>query len=205
MNYRELSDNELAGFMRNLRDLLSGGSLSAIDPTVRSALLAEIGSIPDDLTTQATDAMVAEDVRKAAVSTRNATKQRARELAGRVRHALLSGDAPQSHYDLCAFDHTEVRSATYNALDPGDLFAVGFSNGVNKLRFAGNNRRGMVTYEIWRREGTGGTWVFHTSTTKQSFVDTPVTPGQFYEYKVRAMAAKSTSNYSNTAVVYGVM
>ncbi len=32
----------------------------------------------------------------------------------------------------------------------------------------------------------------------------PVTPGQYYEYKVRAAAPKSVSNFSNSAVVYGV-
>jgi hypothetical protein len=58
-------------------------------------------------------------------------------------------------------------------------------------------------YEIWRRHGDEGPWGIIATTRKQAFADTPVTPGQYYEYKVRAVAAKSTSNYSNSAVVYG--
>jgi hypothetical protein len=58
-----------------------------------------------------------------------------------------------------------------------------------------------VTYETWRRE-RGGEWVIIGSTKKQSYTDAPVTPGVFYEYKVRAVATKTVSNFSNTAVVY---
>ena len=79
------------------------------------------------------------------------------------------------------------------------------SNGVNKLRFDGNNGWSRIQYEIWRREGRSGSWMLLSTTSKQSFTDTPVVPGQFYEYKVRALAATAVSAFSGTAVVYGMI
>lgn len=38
---------------------------------------------------------------------------------------------------------------------------------------------------------------------KQSYLNTPVTPGEYYNYKVRAVAATNYSAFSNVAVVYG--
>jgi hypothetical protein len=39
---------------------------------------------------------------------------------------------------------------------------------------------------------------------KLRFAELDVTPGQYYEYKVRARAAKNVSLFSNSAVVYGI-
>jgi hypothetical protein len=62
-----------------------------------------------------------------------------------------------------------------------------------------------VSYEIWRRQGDSGQWQLQRSISKQGFVETGVTPGQYYEYKVRAVAKRAISNFSNSAVVYGVV
>lgn len=37
------------------------------------------------------------------------------------------------------------------------------------------------------------------------FTDEGVTPGQYDEYKVRAKASKTISQFSNSAVVYGAV
>jgi hypothetical protein len=61
-------------------------------------------------------------------------------------------------------------------------------------------------YEIWRRQGDEGPGMMHMLSTKQKFEDNKgVVPGQYYEYKVRAAAAQTESNFSNSAVVYGVL
>ena len=119
-----------------------------------------------------------------------------------VRDALKAGLAPKKQYDLCGFDYPATRSR-YEAQDPTKLSAFGYSNGVNKIRFSGNNRPGQAVFEIWRRHGDTVDWALHAITRKQSHTDTGITPGQYYEYKVRAIAAKSVSNFSNSAVVYG--
>jgi fibronectin type 3 domain-containing protein len=91
------------------------------------------------------------------------------------------------------------------AAEPSDLAAEGRSDGANYLTWTSNNKYGTVVYEIWRLHGDTAPWALHATTKKQSFTDTPVTPGQVYNYKVRAVAATNQSNYSNTAVVYGTL
>jgi hypothetical protein len=203
MNFRTLNENELADFAANVTALLGGTQLTAIDENVRSALGLTIGTLPTTLGSQAAQAAIAEGERKAAVSARNATRKRVRDLMSQVRDALKAGLAPKLQYDLCGFDFPATRS-TYEAQDPSELSAFGYSNGVNRIRFSGNNKPGRVVYEIWRRHGDTVDWGMHALTRKQSFTDTGITPGQYYEYKVRAVAAKSVSNFSNSAVVYGV-
>jgi hypothetical protein len=203
MNFRILSENNLSDFAANVMTLLDGGEIDAIDANTRASLAAAIGSKPDELAEQTASAAGLKGMRMAAVSTRNATKAEIIELMSRVRDALRAGRASKAQYELCGFDYPVPAAEIYVAQDPTELSANGFSNGINKIRFSGNNRRSSVVYEVWRRHGDNGPWLLHATTTKQSFIDRSVRPGQYYEYRVRAVAAKSISNFSNTAVVYG--
>lgn len=204
MNFRRLTEAELADFAQNVNTLLGGTLLTAIDTNVRADLAAAIGTLPATLATQAAAASVAEAERKASVSQRNTSRSQVRSLMSQVRDALKAGLAPKDQYDLCGFDFPTLRS-TYEAVDPTKLSAFGYSNGVNVVRFSGNNKPGQVIYEVWRRHGDTAAWALHATTKKQSYTDTGVTPGQYYEYKVWAVAAKSVSNFSNSGVVYGVL
>lgn len=204
MNFRRLSDNDLADFVGNVATLLAGTQLTAIDTAVRTQLGTAIGTLPQDQGTQTAAAGVARSERKAAVSLKNATREQLIDFMTQVRNALLAGLAPKSQYDLCGFDFRESGGGkSYEAVAPTELSAFGYSNGVNELKFKGNNNLNAVVYEIWRRQRDTGAWSLHKATKKQSFRDTPVTPGQYYEYKVRAAAAKSASPFSNSAAVYG--
>lgn len=204
MNFRTINENDLADFAKNISDLLAGIELTAIDSNVRTDLVTAIGTLPATLATQAAAATVAEGERKAAVSARNATRTQMWALMAQVRDALKAGLASKRQYDLCGFDFPAARTQ-YEAQDPSDLSAFGFSNGINKIQFTGNNKPGRVVYEVWRRHGDTANWALHATTKKQSFTDAGVTPGEYYEYKVRAVGAKSVSNFSNSAVVYGVL
>ncbi len=204
MNFRTLSENDLSDFAANVSTLLDGDEITAVDKNVRTSLGAAIGALPAGLKTQTAAATVAEAERKAAVSARNDTRGELRVLMGRVRDALKAGVAPKKQYDLCGFDFPTSRS-TYEAQDPTNLSAFGYSNGINKVRFSGNNKPGQVVYEIWRLNGDTAPWGLHATTKRQNFDDTGVTPGEYYEYKVRAVAARNVSNFSNSAVVYGAV
>ncbi len=203
MNFRTINENDLANFAENVNELLAGTELSAINDRVRIELVALIGGLPATLAEQTAEVAVIEGERKGAVSARNVTRAQLWLILARVRDALKSGAAPKKQYDLCGFDYPASRSI-YDAQDPTNLSAFGYSNGVNTVRFRGNNKPGQVIYEMWRRHGDTVGWALHATTRKQSFTDTGIVPGQYYEYKVRAVAAKTISNFSNSAVVYGV-
>lgn len=204
MNFRSLKENDLASFAENIVDLLAGTDLAAIDSHVRADLVTAFGTLPATLRTQTDAVAVTEDQRMAAVSDRNLTRSQIERLIGRVRDALKAGLGSKKQYDLAGLDYPTKPVAKYTAQNPSGLTATGTSNGVNRLTYTGNNKPTTVVYEIWRREGDDGPWSFLVSVKRQVHLDMPVTPGQYYEYKVRAVAAQSTSNFSNTAVVYGV-
>ena len=177
--------------------------LPSIDGHVTANLIASIGSLPVQLETIAASAAIAKDTRKAAVSDRNSIKRQINALMKQVRDTLLASNSPQSQWELAGFDYPDLVQTRYIAQDPTELSAFGYSNGVNTIVFKGNNKPGRVIFEIWRRHGDTAGWALHATTRRQRHTDTPVTPGQYYEYKVRAVASRSTSNFSNTAVVYG--
>jgi hypothetical protein len=205
MDIARLTRSELADFTANLVTLLTGTELASIDAAVRAELIAAFGTLPAQLAAQTAAATAIDNEKQSVFSSRDETAEVLELLTRRTRDYLKAGDAPKSELELAGFGMRKQRSNAFIAETPSDLAAVGFSNGVNKGSFTGNNRSGMVVYEIWRREGDEGAWHSHILTSKQSFKDEGVTPGQYYEYRVRARARQNDSDYSNTTVVYGVM
>ncbi len=205
MNIRQLSDSELADLASNLLTLLAGPDLPAIDSHVRAELITDLGTRPADLADQTAAASVVDQEKRSAFATKSATFDEIVTWVNRVRDALKLGLAPKDQFVLAGLPFPAPRSNKYVAQVPSNMAAYGFSNGVNKGRFEGNNKSGLVMYEIWRREGDEGAWHKHLLTKKQTFQDEGVTPGQFYEYRVRAVAAQTMSSFSNSAVVYGVL
>lgn len=88
-------------------------------------------------------------------------------------------------------------------LAPTIVAVLGRSNATNELRFTNNNKSGSVAIEIWRRVG-GPTesWMICGTTTKSIFVDSGVPMGELTEYKLKAVAARGLSEFSNTAALY---
>jgi hypothetical protein len=205
MDFRRLNKTQLADFAKNIKEILAGPELSAIDSNVKAGLLAALGTLPEILAEQAAEALIAEGLRKAAVSAKNGTRAVLTDLLVQIRNTLKATAAPKGQFVLCNFDYPFTPLSMFVPDDPTDLSVTGSLNGVNRGRFAGHNTPGRATYEIWRRAGRDGQWLIHTTTKRQSFIDRPVTPGQFYEYRIRAVAARAVSNFSNSAIVYGIV
>lgn len=68
------------------------------------------------------------------------------------------------------------------------------------VEFGGNNE---TSFEIWRRHGDTVDWYLHATTNDPAYDDSDVKPGQYYEYKVRAVRGEAVSEFSGSAVVYG--
>ena len=84
---------------------------------------------------------------------------------------------------------------------PKSLAASAQPGGTIRLEFSGGEAG--LQYEIWRRHGDSGEWGLHATTGEGLFEDSPVDSGQYYEYKVRAVAGGSESEFSPSAVAYG--
>lgn len=85
---------------------------------------------------------------------------------------------------------------------PVAISATAVAGAVNKIEFDGGD--GEISFEIWRRHGDTVDWYLHATTTESSFADSDIKPGQYYEYKVRAVRGDAVSEFSPSAVVYGV-
>ena len=205
MDISKLTDSQLADFTANLVTLLSGTELVSIDPAVRADLVTAFGTKPAELAAQTAAAASMDNEKQSAFSTKDETAQELVFLTRRTRDFLKAGSAPKKEFELAGFDVPQTRVKALIAQTPTDMAAVGFSNGVNTGGFKGNNRPGSVVYEVWRRQGDEGEWQIRILTKKQDFKDEGVTPGQYYEYRVRARASQTLSDFSNSTVVYGVL
>jgi hypothetical protein len=204
MKLQNLSPIERAQLAEKLIDLLSGTDLSAIESHVRANLVALIGTKPATLVTQDAAAQSLETQTRAAFAARDITDNEILLWERQVRDTLGSSNAPKDQYEACGFDPPSKTRSTVIAQTPSGLSVVGFSNGVNRGEFKGNNKGSSgITFEVWRREGDEGAWGIRLTVKTGVFEDKGVTPGQYYEYKVKAKATKTESNFSNTAVVYG--
>jgi hypothetical protein len=122
-----------------------------------------------------------------------------------LKYGMKSVESPAADYDALGFDPPAETRSIVTPLTPTDLAATGFSNGVNLLTFVGNNTPASVTYVVEAKIGDTAPYVIVGTCTKQSFRHTGVIPGQFYQYRVRAQAARNlVSDWSNEAVVYGL-
>jgi hypothetical protein len=126
------------------------------------------------------------------------------KLLSELKFAMRGVNAPGDQYDALGFTPPDTTRTIVNPATPTNLGAVGFSNGTNQLDWVGNNPSGSVVYAIEVKIGDTAPYVLLATVTAQRYKHTNVTPGQFYQYRVRAQAARNVvSDWSNEAVVYG--
>ncbi len=204
MNPRNLTRSGLVDFTTNAATGVADGKVSGF--------LAAQNTAFSDALTDANAVLAAANL--AAVEQRAASMeatQIAQDAADEVqrvlqdlKYGMKSVESPASDYDAIGFDPpAETRNIVMpNA--PTELAAAGTSNGVNTLTFVGNNLTGSVTYVIEAKIGDTAPYVIVGTATKQTFRHLGVTPGEFYQYRVRAQASRGlVSDWSNEAVVYG--
>lgn len=204
MNIRELNDGEILAFFKQIHDRLAAHEVTSLDNALADALAAILAPIIAAFEARLEALAAADAAKQAATQAKNASRALGEDACVDVLNNLKAVRAPGEDYEICGFDAPSTTvSGPYQAQTPSNFAALGASNGVNTMQWDGNNKHGMVTYEIWRREGDEGPWLLRDTTKRQDFKDTPVTPGQYYEYKCRAKAATNLSEFSNTSVVYG--
>lgn len=204
MNPNKLNRAQLVDFGTNAGAVMTAGGAGDVPVLTQTAQAAIIDPLTVTLgvNEQATvDALAAY---RAAVQVAEEQRSVSLVLIQNTKFAMRAAGCAGSAFAAVGFDPPVVSPVPYTPQAPTDLAAEGTSNGLNTLRFTGNNKSGYVRYEIWRREGDSGDWMIIGVTIKRSYSDQGVTPGQYYEYKVRATNRGLYSAYSNSAVVYGI-
>jgi len=204
MNPNKLSRADLVDFAANVATAVADGKVTGF-------LAAQNTSYSDALTDANTELATADALQ---VSKR-ASALEATDIADQKRDVILailsdiklgvrSVRSESNVYEALGFDPPAETRSVVHPNTPTELAAAGFSNGINQLTFSGNNAAGTVSYVVEAKIGDTAPYAMVGMTRTQKFRHTGVTPGQFYQYRVRAQAARGlVSDWSNEAVVYG--
>jgi len=200
-NPRRSSRAGLAVLGRNAAKAIADGKVSGFLPeqnvAFSTALLAEANALDED------EKMVVklEAQKSAKVSEAQERRLRLLRIMTESKYAMRSVGSPDDEYEALGYDPPADPRSRVKPKTPSGLAATGFSNGVNGLKWKGNNVSGRVLFLIEANSGDG--WFMIGSTRKIKFSHKGVTPGQPYEYRVRAEATRGqVSAWSNKAAVY---
>lgn len=192
---------DLVPFLSNYIGRLTAYEVDGLTNGQCDALVAAISAVSADFESAVTDLGVAEAEYHAAVSEAEALQAEVLELIQSGKYLLKSAGCPGAAFAILGFNIPVVAPVVYVPSDPSDLSAFGYSNGVNELRFAGNNS-GAVVYIVEARIGESAVFELVGTTKRQRYLHAGVVPGVQYVYRVFARASSGDSGYSGTASVY---
>jgi len=203
-DFRKINRAALVDFTTNAATGVADGKVSGFSAPQNTAIS---DALTDANTVLAAADLAAVEARAAALAAmaiaQDAAKNVTKQLA-ELKFSMRGVDASNDQYDSIGFDPPETVRTIVVPATPTDLAATGFSNGINQLTWTGNNLSGSVTYAIEVKIGDTAPYILLATATAQRFQHMGVTPGQFYQYRVRAQAARNqVSGWSNEAVVYG--
>jgi len=203
MNPSRMSRASLADFGRNMAAQIAAGKVDGLLPEQVTAF--------SDAIAAASELVAIRDANQVALM---AAARQSTQLAQDARFALLrltqefkntmKGIGSESHeYDAVGFDPPVIGRTPVTPQKPLELSAKGFSNGINELRFTGNNLAGRVNYIIEARVADAARFSIIGVSRRQRFKHVGVRPGVPILYRVYAQSARGlVSQCSNEAVVY---
>jgi hypothetical protein len=191
----------LVDIAKNAAKAIAAGKVKGFTPEQNAAMSAALLAETEALLANDQQAVAALASYRALVVTAQKRALGIAKMLTDYKYAMRSVGSGTDEYDAVGIDPPVEGRTRVKPKTPSKLAATGLSNGVNKLKFKGNNIPGRVSYLIEANAGDG--WVMVGSTRKQSFNHEPVVPGQRYEYRVRAEATLGqVSAWSNKAAVY---
>lgn len=199
-----LTRSDLLLWLANIVGRLGGNELVPVPGVTQDAFETDIEALRVALAAADADASAALNDYHAAIAVCTSVQAVALDKVQQFKYVMRGSDCPGSSYALAGFSVPVTDPVSYVAQVPSGLAVLGFSNGVNKLAFDGNNTPGLVTYMVLCQIGDSTTMELVGSTTKQKWSHTGVIPGVQYVYTVFARAASNDSAVSNEAMVYGV-
>jgi hypothetical protein len=201
---KTMSAEELVDFITNLSTGVANGKvpgfLAAQNTSISDALTdinAELAAANLGATTTMAAALEAK-------GTQSSLYASAQSMISDTKFGVRSVNSEPSVYEALGFDPPDTTRSSITPKAPTDLVAAPFAPGTNMLRWRGNNES-RVTYIIEEKHGDTADWAMIGTSTSQKFRHTPVTSGEYYNYRVRAQGSRSQqSEWSNTAVCYGM-
>jgi len=192
---------DLVDIARNAAGAIAAGKVKGFTPEQNAAMSAALAAEADALFADDQKVVAARATYRQLVDLAQTRAAGLAKLLTDYKYAMKSVGSATDEYDAVGIDPPVEGRTRVKPKTPSKLAATGLSNGVNKLKYKGNNVPGRVNYLIEANSGDG--WVMVGSTRKQSFDHEPVVPGQRYEYRVRAEATRGqVSAWSNKAAVY---
>ena len=205
MNPRILTRAQLVDFAANAATAVADGKVSGFLAAQNTAISDALTDANAELAAAETNKVNTHALDLESTQIADDKREMVLKISQDLKFAMKGVDSPASEYDALGFDPPVESRSIVSPQTPTGLAASGFSNGVNSLTFTGNNKPGSVTYVIEAKIGDTAPYVIVGTCTKQSFKHLGVTAGQFYQYHVRAQAARGlVSDWSNEAVVYGL-
>ena len=200
MDYRKLSDADLADFAQNVQ----ANAAALTGTAVAAGNLTALGTATDDLIDAVQGAILTRANAQAATEVKTQKRKDVEEMLSTIKMSLRANGNPKEDFEFLGFGALDDTKTRIIPSAPTALVVSGDSSNQNYLRWQGNNESGSVSYVIERRVGDTGAWTYVAVTKRQNFTHQGVTAGQYSEYRVKAISATAESAYSNTAVIYGV-
>jgi hypothetical protein len=203
-DFRRISRSALVDFTTNAATGVADGKVSGFSAPQNTAIS---DALTDANTVLAAADLAAVEAKAAAMAAMSVAQDAADVVTKQLAELTFSMRGVASvpnEYDSLGFDPPDTTRSVVVPQTPTELSATGYSNGINQLFWVGNNVSGSVTYAIEVKIGDTAPYVLLATATAQRYQHIGVTPGEFYQYRVRAQAARNVvSGWSNEAVVYG--
>lgn len=196
-----MKDSELVQYLHELYTAVSKNP-AAYNKTTED--LVTMGNAAGDLQEKLENNTLMQDMAKAAVLAKNASRKKGEEIA-RGFIAQIKSDPLVSEGDKIAvrIQKRSPNAARMGVTAPTNLSASGYSTGSIQLKWRnGGNKYGTI-YQIEACFGNEGSYSIIGSDTKCKFTHTGQTPGVMIRYRVCAKRHGITSAPSNEAIVYG--
>jgi hypothetical protein len=205
MNPRDVSRFELVDFTTDAATGVANGKVTgflAVQNTSISDALTDANAVLAAANLTATEARSAA---QAATLTALNAQETVLKLLSELKFAMRGVDSPAVDYEALGLDPPDTVRSIVQPNAPTDLVGIRYSDHTNQLTWRGNNSSGSVAYIIEAKIGDTAPYVMVGTCTAQKFKHTGVTPGEFYEYRVKAQSARGiASEYSNLVVLYGI-
>ena len=203
MNPNRMNRASLADFGKNMAAQIAAGKIAGLLPEQITAFSDAIAAASELVATQDKYQVAAVAAAREATQLAQDARREMLRLTQEFKNTMKGIGSETHEFDAVGFDPPVIGRTPITPEKPHALSARGFSNGINELRFTGNNLSGRVNYIIEARVADAVQFTIIGVSRGQRFKHTGVKPGVAILYRVYAQSARGlVSQCSNEAVVY---